>query len=267
MPLTLKVGTWEATSIAVGTNLIIDTSGMNLFPEDQVDLVVIGPDGPIKHDVNNQQFTDITVDYLICNYGDADNTLETSGWTIGDYTFRIKTDAEYACGLDAESATRYLKIKIGELAIEAETTNCIELQTVRLTVMGVADDEIRVEALSPNVIFKAGIDDTPLDATNWFNDVIGADGIRTYAVEFDDSGTYAIRVTVVSGPRAYDSDTVDITVSEKLITFDVPPTVTIGENFTIRGGANIGSIVDIAVDGYVYPLLNDLAIGIDGIHR
>jgi hypothetical protein len=40
--------------------------------------------------------------------------------------------------------------------------------------------------------------------------------------------------------------------------------VTIGENFTIRGTANIGSIVDIAVDDYVYPLLNDLAIDDNG---
>jgi hypothetical protein len=70
MPLSLKVGTWEATSIAMGTNLIIDTSGMNLYPEDQVDLVVIGPDGQIKYDeVNNQRFTDITAEQLNAWYG------------------------------------------------------------------------------------------------------------------------------------------------------------------------------------------------------
>jgi hypothetical protein len=263
MPLSLKVGTWEVTSIAVGTNLIIDTCGMNLYPEDQVDLVVIGPDGQIKYDeVNNQRFTDITAEQLNAGYGA--NSLYTAGWTIGSYTFKVKTDAENACGLDAMSATRALKIKTGKLAIEAETTSCIELQTVRLTVTGVPDDEIKVEALSPNVIFKAGMDDTPQDATNWFTDTIGAGGIRTYALEFNDSGTYAIRVTVVSGPRAYDSDTIDITASEKLVTFDVPPTVTIGENFTVRGTANIGSTVDIAVDEYVYPLLNDLAIDDNG---
>ena len=265
MPLSLKVGTWEVTSIAVGTKLIIDTGAMNLYPEDQVDLVVIGPDGQIKRDeVNNQQFRDIRVSDLIANYGSEANTLETSGWTIGAYTFKVKTDAECACGLDADSATRPLKIKTGKLVIEAETTSCIELQTVKLTVAGVADDPIRVEALSPNVIFKAGIDDTPLDATNWFNDVIDADGIRTYAVKFNDTGTYTIRVTVTGGDRWGDSDTVDITVSEKLVTFDVPPTVTIGENFTIQGTANIGSSVDIAVDDYVYPLLNDIALDDNG---
>ena len=271
MPLSLKVGTEDVTSITVGiTNLIIDTRGMNLYPEDRVDLVVIGPDGQIKHDeVNDQQFTDITVNYLTSNYGDADNTLETAGWTIGSYTFGVKTDSENACGLEAESATRALKIKKGELAIEAETTSCIELQTVKLAVTGVVGDPITVGAspLSKYVLFKEGIYDTPTGPDyhgNWFKDTIDADGIRRYAVEFNDSGTYTIRVTVTGGDRWGDSDTVDIAVSEKLVTFDVPPTVIIGENFTMRGSANIGSTVDIAVDDFVYPLLNDLAIDDNG---
>jgi hypothetical protein len=280
MPLSLKVGTWDVTSIAVGTNLIIDTSGMNLYPEDQVDLVVIGPDGQIKRDVvNNQQFTDIRVSDLIANYGSEANTLETSGWTIGSYTFKVKTDAEYACGLDADSATRALKIKTGKLTIEAETTSCIERQTVKLTVTGVAGDEIEVweTTNSKDTQFKAGLDDTPAPDPlpvpyNQFNDTIDADGVRSYAVEFLDTGSYTIRVDVTGpneiggrwNPRLWDYDTVDITVLEKLVTFDVPPTVTTSENFTIRGTTNIGSTVDIAVDGYVYPLLNDLAIDDNG---
>ena len=258
MPLELRVGTTKVSSIAVGTMLRVDTTGINLFDEDLVNLVVIGPDGQIKYDaINDQCFTCLSVADLK-KYGDG--SLRTDGWKIGDYTFQVKARPECACGLEAESATRALKIKTGELAIESETISCIELQTVRITVTGVADDEIKVEALSPHVIFKAGMDDTPQDATNWFTDTIDADGIRKYAVEFDDSGTYALRVTVVSGPRAYDSDTVDITASEKLVTFDMSSTMTIGENFTIRGTANIGATVDIAVDDYVYPLLNDLAI-------
>jgi hypothetical protein len=178
IPLSLKVGTWEVTSIAAGTNLIIDTHGMNLFPEDQVDLVVIGPDGQIKHDdSNDQQFTDITVDYLTSNYGDADITLETAGWTSGAYTFKVKTDADEACGLEAESVVRPLLLLKGEIAIEADTTSTVELETVKLVVTGVAGDEINVAAspLSDNVFFKAGIDDTPMYATNQFNHIIDAE--------------------------------------------------------------------------------------------
>jgi hypothetical protein len=273
MPLKLKVGTKDVSSIALGTKLTIDTSGMNLFPQDQVDLVVIGPDGQLKYDdVNGQKFADITVAELVENYGD--NNLLTTGWTIGAYNFKVETDDVNACGLETESVVRPLQILKGEIAIEADMTSAVELETVKLIVTGVAGDEINVAAspLSDDVTFKAGIDDTPMTATNQFYHIIDADGTRKYAVEFSDTGSYTIKVTVtgpaeiggIPAPRVGDTDTVDITVSEKLVTFDVPPTVTIGENFTIRGGANIGSTVDIAADGYVYPLLNDLAIDDNG---
>jgi hypothetical protein len=64
-------------------------------------------------------------------------------------------------------------------------------------VTGVAGDEINVAAspLSDDVVFKAGIDDTPMDATNQFYHTIDADGTRKYAVEFTDTGSYTIEVT------------------------------------------------------------------------
>ncbi|MGB3457989.1 MAG: hypothetical protein WBB08_01575 [Halobacteriota archaeon] len=65
VPLELKVGTKRVASIAEGTNLKVYTGGMNLFGEDMVDLVIIGPDGRIKKDpANNQDFTDISVNEL-----------------------------------------------------------------------------------------------------------------------------------------------------------------------------------------------------------
>jgi hypothetical protein len=149
MPLKLKVGTKDISSIAVGTNLIIDTGGMNLFPEDQVDLVIKGPDGQIKYDVvNHQKFTDITVAYLNDEYGD--NNLETTGWTIGAYTFQVKTDDAQACGLEAESVVRPLAVLKGEIAIEADTTTTVELDTVKLIVTGVAGDGYRASRDSWN---------------------------------------------------------------------------------------------------------------------
>ena len=266
MPLKLKVGTSKVASLSVGTNLIIDTGGMNLFGYDQVDLVVIGPDGPIKHDdVNDQQFTDITVSYLVDNYGSAANTLETSGWTIGSYTFQVKTDEENACGLEAGSRVKPLKILKGEITIEAETTTTVELQTVKLTVTGVADDPITVEAspLSSEVIFREGIDDTPMGYGfhgNWFNDTIDADGIRRYAVEFYDTGIYRIKVTVVAGDRKGDSDTVEIMVLEKEVTFDLPPIVVIGDKITIKGIATSGTYVSVYMDDTLYSKLVDIGI-------
>lgn len=107
IPLELKVGTTKVSSIAVGTQLRVDTAGINLFDEDIVDLVIKGPDGQIKYDMkNDQQFTDITVSELK-KYGT--NGIKTTGWKIGDYTFQVKTESAQACGLDAMSEKKDVK--------------------------------------------------------------------------------------------------------------------------------------------------------------
>ena len=153
----------------------------------------------------------------------------------------------------------------GEIAIEASTTSAVELETVILTVTGVAGDDIRVESspLSPHVIFKRGMYDTPVDATNWFNHTIDADGVRRYAVEFNDTGTYTIRVTVTDshgGGREGDYDDVDIMVSPIAVTFDMPALAVIGDRITIRGTANSGTYVSVWVDNVLYHKLVDLVI-------
>jgi hypothetical protein len=259
VPLALKVGTTSVTSIAKGTNLIIDVSGINLFDEDGVKLVVRKGDSVIKTK-SGQTFDPIMVGAL------KSLVIDTTDWEVGDYTFQVKTDANKACGLDASSVVKELNIITGEIAIEAEKTFCVELQAVRLTVTGVPGDDIHVASspLSPNVIFRPGVDDTPVDATNQFNHIIDADGVRTYSVKFSDTGTFTIKVTVTSGPRAGDYATVDITVSETAVVFDVPSTVVIGEKLDIKGTANIGSYVDIFIDDVLYAQLNDLVLEADG---
>nr|QNO56388.1 hypothetical protein JCABFCCD_00029 [Methanosarcinales archaeon ANME-1 ERB7] len=275
MPLELKVGTRKVSSIAVGTKLTIDTAGMNLFPEDRVDFVIIGPYGQIKYDeINDQQFTNISVAQLTSYYGD--NNLETTGWSLGDYSFQVKTRSDMACGLEAVSAIKELKIEIGEIEIEADMTSTVELDTVKLIVTGVADDEINVAAspLSDDVIFKAGIDDTPMAATNWFADTIDADGIRLYAVEFTDTGSYTIKVMVtgpaeiggIPNPRVGDFDTVDITVYEKEVVFDLPSTVVIGDRITIKGTSTSGTYVSVYVDDILYKKLENIVL-VDGEFR
>jgi len=269
MPLKLKVGTKEVSSIAVDTNVKVDISGTNLFPEDKVDLKIVSPDGQIKYDeINDQPFTNISVTNLAEWYGGSPGNLVTKGWTIGDYTFQVKTKSNYACGLDASSAVKDLHVIKEAIEIEADKTSAIELEQVTLTVTGVAGDEIEVYGESSDVIFKRGVLDTPWENSSYihkyydFTDTIDEDGMRKYAVEFNDSGSYTITVTVTGpwNPRVGAYDTVDITVLEKVVIFDVPSTVVIGENLTIRGTANTGDTVDIAVEDYVYPLLNDLII-------
>jgi len=273
MPLKLKVKDKEVTSIAAGTpNFWVDVGGINLLPEDRVDLVIIGPDGQIKYDsVNNQKFTNITVSYLEQTYGNKSVGLKTSGWVIGDYTFQVKTKSEYACGLDVRSVQKSLKIRRGEIYIEADKTSCIESETVKLTVRGVSGDNIIVSGPGSDVNFMAGVYDTPArDSGKWidryyrFSDTIDEDGTRTYAVKFTDTGSYTIRVEVPSGVCKGDYDTADISVCEKAVTFDVPATVVIGQKFTVKGHANTGHFVTIAVEDKVYNKLDHLVIDENG---
>ena len=270
MPLKLKVGTKEVSSIAVDTYVKIDTGGMNLFPEDRVDLVIISPDGQIKYDeINDQPFTNISVTNLAEWYGGSPGRLATKGWAIGDYTFEVKTKPEYACGLDAESAVKDLEILTEEIAIEADTTSAIELEQVTLTVTGVAGDEIEVYGESSDVVFKRGVLDTPWENAKYihkyydFTDTIDADGTRKYVVEFTDTGTYTIRAVVtgpIGNPRIGDYDMVDIMVSEKNVTFDVPSIAVIGDRITIKGTATSGTFVSVYVDDVLYRQLQDLVI-------
>ncbi|NQE44722.1 hypothetical protein C5S31_01700, partial [ANME-1 cluster archaeon GoMg2] len=258
MPLKLKVEDREVSSIARTTELTIDVGGINMFDQDIVDLVIIGPKGQIASK-NGVNFKNITVSTL------KNMKIDTTGWDIGHYTFQVKTKPENACGLDEQSPKRELNIIKGTVAIKADTTEVPELEIVKLTVTGVAGHSITVKAdpLTKHAYFPAGIDDNPGDeTTNEFNDVIDDDGTRTYAVEFNDSGTYTIRVADLDEWGSY--DTVDITVTEKQVIFDVPDSVRIGEKFTIRGTANTGDTVDIAVDNYVCDKLNDLVIDGNG---
>jgi hypothetical protein len=260
IPLSLKVGTKKVASIAEGTDLKVYTGGINLFNEDLVDLVIIGPDGQIKTDtINNQTFTGITVDKLAA-YGVK---LVTEGWKIGDYTFQVKSKSANACGLDVTSAVKPLKILKGEISIGAEPTTAMELATVTVTVTGVAKDKVRIAATpSDGANFRKGVDDTP-ESGSVFDDEIDSDGVMKYAIVFSDTGTYTLTATeLIGGKIVEDSayDTVDITVLEKAVEFDMPNTAIIGERITVRGTSTSGSWVSIWVDDSEQPQLQKLVL-------
>ncbi|MGB2728022.1 MAG: hypothetical protein WBD09_06050 [Halobacteriota archaeon] len=266
IPLALKVGTKEVSSLTLGTNLTIDTGGINLFDNDKVDLEIYSPDGKIKYK-NNQDFSNITVAALKA-FGVATTNIDTTGWKIGDYTFQIKTKSEYACGLSASSAVKDLDIIKGEIDISAEKTSVAELETIKLTVTGVYGDTIWLNATpsSSHMLFVGGVEDTPTSANNRdnFEHTIDADGKRTYVVKFNDTGSYTIKVLVKAGLAVDEYDTVDITVTEKTVTFDVPTTVVVGEKLTIKGTANTGERVTIAVEDKIYDIIERLETDANG---
>ena len=258
MPLKLKVKDKVVSSIARTTELTIDVGGINLFDADKVDLVIIGPKGQIASK-NGVNFKSITVSTL------KSLTIDTTGWDIGHYTFQVKTKSTNACGLDEQSQKRELNIIKGTIAIKADTTEVPELTVVKLTVTGVAGHSItvKVDPFTKHAYFPAGIDNNPRDeTTNKFDDTIDDDGTRTYAVEFNDTGAFTIRVDDNTEEGSY--DTVDITVTAKQVIFDVPDSVRIGEKFTIRGTVNTGDTVTVAVDDEVVPKLDNIVIDENG---
>jgi hypothetical protein len=79
---------------------------------------------------------------------------------------------------------------------------------------------------------------------------------------FNDTGFYTIRVTDWAEVDSY--DTVDISVTDKEVIFDVPNTVVIGDRFHVKGTANTGQTVTIAVEDEVVQKLYQIVIDENG---
>jgi hypothetical protein len=258
MNLDLRVSGTSVSSITQGTPLQIRFVN-NLNANDMVTLKIIDPDGNLIKSTefpSTQKFSKINVRLIHEVYGVVG--IDTTDWTIGTYTFQVKTDEDVvagngARGLDVASNEKTLTIRKSEITISADQTTVPELKTVRLTVTGVTGHVIRITTSETapwqDILFPGGLDNNPpTDTTAPFTDTIDADGKRTYAVEFLDTGAYMITVTDTS---TGEEDTVDITVEEKAITFDMPAIVTLGEKLTIKGTANTGDWVAIAFDDVI----------------
>jgi PGF-CTERM protein len=260
MPLRLRVKDKDVTSLAVGTKLNVDVGGIDLFDLDRVDLEIIGPDGQVS-EKNGVKFRNITVSTLK-TYGN----LDTTGLKVGHYTLQVIIDKpDFACGLSDQSVKKELNIIKSEVTITAATTEVPELETVSLTVTGVAGENItmEIETSSPNAYFPKGIDDNPrTETTRNFFSTIDDDGTMTYAVEFNDTGAYTIRASETDDLATYDN--VDITVTDRDVIFDVPSTVVIGERFDVKGTANTGDMITVAVDDEVVQKLDQIVIEEDG---
>jgi len=260
MPLRLRVKDKDVTSLAVGTDLNVDVGGIDLFDLDRVDLEIMGPDGQVS-EKNGVAFRNITVSTL-----KTFKALDTTGLKVGHYTFQVIIDKpDFACGLSDQSVKKELNIIKSEVTITAATTEVPELETVSLTVTGVAGNNItmEIEAQSPNAYFPKGIDDNPrTETTRKFFSIIDDDGTMNYAVEFNDTGAYTVRASETNDTATYDN--VDITVTDRDVIFDVPSTVVIGERFDVRGTANTGDLITIAVEDEVVQKLDQIVIEEDG---
>ncbi len=250
MELKLKKGTKTISSIPQGTRITAKFT-TSLDPNDGVTLKVTDPNGDTMK-VNpadaNAVFDKVNVFHV------TDLEINTAGWELGIYKFKVSTEEEYAHGLRKDSDEVKLEIVSPELKIKAEKTEVVVSEKVKLTVTGVPDHNISiyVERGAENATFPGGINDNPAGNKigNLSDLMIDADGKSEYVVYFDKIGSYTVKVRDLdTTPQT--EDFVDISVSKKKVTFTMPETCAIGADLVINGTANTGKNVDIAIENRI----------------
>jgi hypothetical protein len=217
-------------------------------------------------------------------YGNYTGTYEVT--ETGNYMFMVCAE-DWEGGISASEVTSIYVLRSGKLDIEAVDDVVGKGEDIVLTVEGNPKTyyyvtvtgvdvneppEIKTEgdvkALSGNAVISA----TAPNLAAWIQTgddgiaevkiaTIGADD-RTYTIHVYETtliapggaaGNFATDAAVADAPSTVttDYDDVDIKVSEKLVIFDMKPTVVIGEDIEVRGTANAGDFVDIAIEDYI----------------
>jgi hypothetical protein len=256
LKLALKRSGKSITSIPVNTTFTVELS-TNLDPHDGVNLEVKDPSGnTLKANYDGTVFDGVNVDHV------TDLSINTAGWELGTYTFRVSTEEDYARGLETQSDLKSIAIVSGVLKIVAAKTEIVELENLKLTVTGLPDTTITVlvERNAEHAVFPASKNDNPASTQRGaFNHTIDADGKREYLVYFDRTGAYTVRVRDESSGS---EDYVTVSVSKKHVTFTTPETCSIGADLVINGTANTGKTVDIAINDRLVKV--DVAIDTAG---
>jgi len=268
MEVSIKVGGKKVSSFAQNTAFTIDFSN-NLNDSDSVNVRIKNPDGNIlTSNPSNpaQKFENITVDTV-----EKPMSITTDdNWKVGKYVIWIETNSECAQGLDYRSNNYTFEILKPTISIKASKTTTVVNTDVTITVTGAYNHQIYLNTSVPeHTEFRYGYEDYTSHTQDvivggemWgIKDTIDEDGVRKYVVRFDDTGTYTLEAkdTTVSPPL---TATVDITVEEKKVEPDMPSTVMLGKKLTIRGHANTGTTVcvainDIVPDGYAHLTISD----------
>ena len=256
LELKLKSGTKTVSSIPQGTCIKVKFTGLDPAEHDGVTLKVTNPSGDtIKvNPADGTVFDKVNVAHV------TDLEINTAGWELGTYKFKVATEEEYARGLDKESDEKNLEVVSSEIKIVAKKTEIVELEKVKLTVTGVPDHSISilVGRGAEHATFPGGTNDNPASTKiGNFSDSIDADGKMEYVVYFDKIGSYTVKVKDLdTTPQT--EDFVDISVSKKKVTFTMPETCAIGADLVVNGTANTGKTVDIAIENVIVKV--DMAI-------
>jgi hypothetical protein len=247
MNLDLKKDGDSIKRIPIGTSFKVKFS-TNLDPNDGVTLKVTDPSGNTLsyNPADGTGFEDVNVAHLL------DLEINTAGWELGTYKFKVSTEEKYARGLDEESNEVKLEVVGSEIKIKAEKTEVVVSENVKLTVTGMPGHhiEISVERGAEHATFPGGKNENPGTNIGNFTHLIDADSEREYVVYFDKIGSYTVKVTDLDTTPQIE-DFVDISVSKKKVTFYMPETCAIGADLVVNGTSNTGKTVDIAIENVI----------------
>jgi len=250
----VKVDTKSVTSVAQGGTFKVDVTD-NLLSNDVVKLRIKNPDGTVL--TANPTTLENFVDRPISDIRGLE-VLTGPQWKLGTYTLWVETTADKASGLTKKSNEITLRLMKGEIDIVADKTTVAEGGAVRLTVTGPAFDKIDVTSSDPaKTTFPANQEDNGAGGSELINKEIDSDGVRTYIVTFSDTGSFTITVKDTTLDLTED---VTITVIEKVVNFDVLGSAIIGSKLMIRGTANTGQWVQIAVDDEICDELKKVVL-------
>jgi len=162
--------------------------------------------------------------------------------------------------------TESLGITNPEILIDPQKILVCPGESSLFFVRGIPNHNITVSSSCPDYThFDFSYRDIPrreeaiFDATIY--GVIDEDGERAYKVYFTQTGDYTI---TVKDEDANIEDKVTITVVECPVFMGAPRHVIIGQDLRIKGSTAYGKYVDIAIDGEVIPMLNDIPINEEG---
>jgi hypothetical protein len=182
----------------------------------------------------------------------------------------------------------------GGIAISASETSVGKNETIILAISAVPNNNVSITTSDPahtvfeysrydftgtssNIINIAPSDTISIPADvgdcdshtaakniNGVWNTMDADGVLKFAVHFTDFGTYKITATDygTGDPTAtrLDAESINITVTAKNVSFDVPSVVVIGDKITIKGTVDTGTHVSVYVDDVLYPKLQNLVV-------
>jgi len=223
--------TTSISSTTAGTSVIFKTI-TNIPNDDIVNIEIRDPDGDVLGiDGDKQVLRNVPISYI------RNFNLNTTGFKIGVYTIQIKTNLDEAEGLNYESNVKTLEIISSDITLKVSKMSVVKGEKTTLTISAPAGNTIHVitTPVDKNTIVlnynDIGIS-LPAGDNNNVLITTKSDSTFKLTMKFSDTGTYTVTAKDVNTEK---STTIDIIVSDAIVSVNAPTISTIGEKVKITG--------------------------------